>query len=78
MMGSFHHVPALTAFITDMPMILAGNACGRIQQGLHYRSHTGENVNKVMLSLIRALGINAPGYGQDEGEVSNGLSAIEV
>jgi len=64
--------------INDMPMILAGNACGRIQQGLHYRSHTGENVNTVMLSLIRALGINAASYGQEEGEVSNGLSAIEI
>jgi len=68
----------MTHSIDDMPIILAGNACGRIQQGIHYRSHTGENVNTVMLSLIRALGINAPGYGLEEGEVSNGLSAIEV
>jgi hypothetical protein len=78
MLATSEHSYPRTHSIDDMPMVLAGNACGRIQQGLHYRSHTGENVNTVMLSLIRALGINSSSYGQEEGEVSDGLSAIEI
>jgi hypothetical protein len=68
----------LTHSLDDMPIVLAGNACGRIQQGIHHRSHTAENVNHLMLSLIRALDINLGSYGRDEGEVSDGLSPIEV
>jgi hypothetical protein len=67
-----------THSLDEMPIVLAGSACGRIQQGIHHRSHTGENVNKLMLSLIRSLSISASSYGTDEGEVSDGLSAIEI
>ena len=78
MVATSEHSYPRTHSIDDMPMIVVGNACGRLQQGLHYRSHTGDNINAVMLSIIRALGITAPSYGQEEGEVSDGLSAIEV
>ena len=51
----------------EMPIVLAGNACGALNQGIHYRSHTGENTSKVMLSLVRAMGINAPSFGLGAG-----------
>jgi hypothetical protein len=62
----------------DMPIVLVGNACGAIQQGIHYRSHTQENASTVMLSLVRAMDINAARFGADAGEATNGLSAIET
>jgi len=61
-----------------MPIILAGSACGALHQGIHYRSHTGENASKVMLSVVRAMGISAPTFGRGAGEVSDGLSALQV
>ncbi len=61
----------------QMPVILVGNACGAIRQGIHYRSHSQENVSKVMLSLMRAVDINAASFGAGAGEVTDGLSAIE-
>jgi hypothetical protein len=62
----------------EMPLILVGNACGRIRQGVHHRSHTQENTSKLLLSTVRAMNINAVSFGADEGEVSDGLSAIET
>jgi hypothetical protein len=67
-----------THSLDDMPIILAGNACGRLVQGEHYRSHTADNVNMLMLSLLRALSISVASYGTDDAEVSRGLSAIEL
>jgi hypothetical protein len=62
----------------EMPLVLAGGANGRLATGLHHRSFTGENVSHLMLTLLRAVGINAASYGVDAGEVFDGLSAIEL
>ena len=62
----------------ELPIVLAGSVCGALNQGIHYRSHTGENASKVMLSVVRAMGINAPTFGLGAGEVSDGLSAIQT
>ena len=62
----------------EMPLVLAGGACGAIRQGIHHRSYTADNASHVMLSAVRAMGISAPTFGVDAGEVSDGLSAIEV
>jgi hypothetical protein len=64
--------------IDEFPMVLAGGACGRLKNGLHYRSVTKENAGKVPLSILRALGINAGSYGVDDALTTDGLSAIEV
>ena len=67
-----------THLIEEMPIIIAGNACGAINQGIHYRSFSGENTSHVLLSLVRAMNISAPSFGMNEGEVSDGLAAIEA
>lgn len=67
-----------THSLDDMPIVYGGTACGRLQQGVHYRSYTAENVSKVMLSLIRAMDITAASFGEAEAEVSDGLAAMEV
>ncbi len=64
--------------IDDLPIVLAGSACGRLQTGVHYRSYTSENVSKVMLTLVRAMDISAASFGAAEGEVSDGVSMVEA
>jgi hypothetical protein len=62
----------------DYPIILAGSCCGALNQGIHYRSQTNENASKVLLSLLRAMGLNLAEFGTDAGLVSDGLAAIEA
>jgi hypothetical protein len=66
-----------THSVDDMPIVLAGSACGGLKPGVHYRSYTQENASAVMLSLVRAMDIPATSFGADEGEVTDGLGAIE-
>jgi hypothetical protein len=68
----------LTHSFDEMPIVYAGNACGALRQGIHHRSYSGESTSHLILSLIRAVGVSTPTFGVDAGEVSDGLSAIEV
>ncbi|MGB0637807.1 MAG: DUF1552 domain-containing protein [Myxococcota bacterium] len=67
-----------THLLDEMPIIIAGNACGALKQGIHYRSFSGENTSHVLLSLVRAMNISAASFGLEEGEVTDGLAAIEA
>ncbi len=62
----------------EMPLVLAGGACGAIRQGIHHRSYAADNASRVMLSAVRSMGISASSFGVDAGEVSDGLSEIEA
>ena len=64
--------------LDEMPILIAGNACGKLKQGIHYRSDTQENASKVMLTLLRAMDITAGSYGEDDAYTEEGLSAIET
>jgi hypothetical protein len=64
--------------LEEMPILLAGSAGGRIKQGYHYRSESGENSSKVMLSILHALDVPAASFGIDEGLVNTGLRGIET
>lgn len=67
-----------THSLSDMPLVIAGGACGTLRQGVHYHSYSDENAGKVMLSLIRAMDIPAPSWGIDDVEVTEGLSDLET
>lgn len=64
--------------LEDFPIVIAGSAGGRLRVGHHYRSPTGENASKVMLTLIRAMGVVKGSFGTEEGRSESGLSALEV
>ena len=64
--------------LSDYPIVIAGTACGALKRGLHYRSPSGENTSKVLLSLVRAVGLRAASFGEDDGYVTEGLGAIEA
>lgn len=67
-----------THSLDEIPLVLAGGACGKIVQGQHVRSYTQENVNRVSLSLIRAMGVNQASWGAGDNEVTDGLGDIEL
>ncbi len=63
--------------VDEFPILIAGNACGALKQGIHLRVE-GENVSKVGLSLLRAVGVQKASFGVDAGHVTEGLSGIEA
>jgi len=67
-----------THSIDEYPIIIAGSANGWFKQDIHYRSATRENPSKVMLSLIRSMGIVQAEYGDEDRRVTEGLSIIEA
>ena len=66
-----------THSLEDMPILLAGGGCGRLRTNYHHRG-TGENSSRVMLSILRAMDIQAAEWGAEEGRVTDGLSALEL
>lgn len=67
-----------THSIDEYPIVIAGSANGWFKQDIHYRSITRENPSKVMLSLIRSMGIVQAEYGDEDRRVTEGLSIIEA
>ena len=67
-----------THALDEFPLLLAGGANGRLKTNMHYRSTLSENTSKTMLSIVRAMGINAASFGGEDGETSDGLGAIEI
>jgi hypothetical protein len=64
--------------IKDYPIVVAGRAGGGLRYpGLHYRSDNDENATKVLLSILRAVGLRLPAFGKKGGHVDEGLGAIE-
>jgi hypothetical protein len=68
-----------THTISDYPILVAGRAGGKLAYpSLHYRSPNGENTSMVLMSMLRAVGVPLTTFGLIGGQVSSGLSAIEV
>lgn len=62
----------------DYPILVGGGACGYLKTpGVHHRS-SGENTSKVLLSLIRAAGVDATEFGNGGGHVTESCTEIEA
>ncbi len=62
----------------DLPILVAGQAGGALRTGFHHRDEAGTRASAVPLTLMRALGIDAPSFGEGVGEVTDTVSAIEA
>jgi hypothetical protein len=62
----------------NIPVLIAGTAGGRLRAGIHHASPTGANIHRVMLTLLRAMGIPQASVSQDEAFTTEGVSGIEV
>ena len=67
-----------THSLDEFPILIAGSAGGKLRKGYHYRSQNKENASKAHVTMMRALGINAEGFGVDEGFTPDSLGALEV
>lgn len=67
-----------THSLDEFPIILAGSAGGKLQTGMHYRSAARENANKVLLTLLRAMGLQFASFGEEETYTEDGLTAVEA
>jgi hypothetical protein len=63
--------------LDEFPIVLAGGACGALKTGVHYRSYAQENANKVLLSVMRGMGMVVDSFGAGDSYTTDGLSAIE-
>jgi hypothetical protein len=64
--------------IDEIPVVLAGGGCGALRIGTHWRSYTGDNSSSLMLSILRAMDILAPSFGDGDAYTEDGLSEIEL
>lgn len=62
--------------LDDMPILLAGSACGRLRTNYHYRSVSQENATKVLLTLAQAMDLSIAELGVDEGWTDETLDDI--
>ena len=62
----------------DYPIVLAGSAGGALKMDVHYRSPSGENVSNVLLTVCRAMGMDLPEFGAEQGLTRQSVSAVEA
>jgi hypothetical protein len=67
-----------THAIDNMPLIVAGSANGALRVGEHIRSAAPGNASEVMLTLIRAMGINKADWGAGDSLATRGYSPLEA
>jgi hypothetical protein len=64
--------------VNDYPILVAGKAGGAlVHPGVHYASK-GEHSNRVLLTLLRAVGVTVPELGNGDQRETMGCSALEV
>jgi hypothetical protein len=67
-----------THSLDNYPILIAGSGCGRLRMGMHYHSPGADAATKVSLTLLRAMGLSVASFGVGAGNVSQGLTAIEI
>jgi hypothetical protein len=53
--------------VSDVPMLVIGRAGGALRSGVHYRSKTKENTNKVLLAMLKAVDVPVTSFGAGSG-----------
>ena len=74
--GTSEYGEGFTHSNKEHPVIIAGQAGGKLDTGNHVRELNG-NVARAHLTVLRALGIDAPSYGFNGGETSNALPFLK-
>ena len=77
-LGASEHSEGRTHSVEEMPLLIAGGNGEVLKTGYHHRSYTRDNASKVMLSLVRAMGVIASDFGEDDARATEGLSELEV
>ncbi len=62
--------------LDDIPILTIGRAGGALRTGLYHRSTSRESVTKANLTMMRAVGMQAPSFGEGPHRVSDPLAEI--
>ena len=65
-----------THSLANFPVILLGGASGRLRTGVHVEGN-GDNASRILMSAARAVGVNLPSIGMEEGLVTDGVPELE-
>jgi hypothetical protein len=71
-LGTSEYGEGFTHSNKEHPFIFAGKAGGKLDTGYHVRDEGG-NMARAHLTVLRALGIDAPSYGFNGGETTDAL-----
>lgn len=64
--------------VNDLPVVIAGKAGGALKYpGVYYHSN-GEHTNRVLLSVLRGVGLTLAEIGEGNNKQTAGVSAIEA
>ncbi|MEM9193536.1 MAG: hypothetical protein AAGF12_30455, partial [Myxococcota bacterium] len=63
---------------TDMPVLLAGSAGGRVRSGVHFRAPSSRNTSDIPLTCMHALGVAADGFGSGPSRSTSPVSELLV
>lgn len=75
-LGTSEHGDAARHQNADHPYILLGKASGRIKAGMHHRiDGSNRDAPKVLLTAVRAVGVDIQGLGQRDGNVNRYVSS---
>lgn len=66
-----------THSLDEMPVVIAGGACGALRMGQHFR-YNRRNSNALGLSLLRAMDVQVSDYGTADYVDDSGLAEIET
>lgn len=61
--------------VAEMPALILGGACGRLERGYHHRE-PGGNFAKVHVTALRALGLETPEFGFSGSATTDALPGI--
>jgi hypothetical protein len=59
----------------ELPVVIAGRACGKLNQNLHVREQNG-NLAKAQLTALRALGLPFDSFGFNGAETTSTLDGV--
>lgn len=63
--------------VSEMPVVLAGGASGKLRRNVHVRD-PGGNISKAHVTMLRGLGLETPSFGWNGGETSEAFGDILV
>lgn len=63
--------------VKELPVVLAGGACGNLVGGVHERV-AGGNISRAQLTALQALGLGVESFGWNGGQTSDPISGVLV
>ncbi len=67
-----------THSLDEIPFVIAGGGNGSLQTNRHIRSFAQDNINKIHLTCLRAMGMNQVSLGADDSLTTDSIGDLEL